>query len=379
MPIKQAQRTGISGATSVQTNITTMTGTDRIFYKDYSPADLPIGREIYTEIIDCTISKRLSILARAFERVRFKRLAFRISPKGASVVNGGYVAAFLADADDTLTSIEAAMATTNSQSGKWWEARILVPRLEDKLLYTFQGTELRLRSPGKIYVFSDGSPDTKVPLTIDLEWTVELSQPGYEEATEAAPTYELAGDIYAYAGSADLTFHDQNQCEIVQPIPPVNTTLRLPFPLAVEYSEGSGDTGTRTYLYIHYSKKPAGFRWSYGDWFGNAFSQGTDWQSNVARRPLAPGGTVLNDVTPKVSLASSSLASRSESVMASGSSGKPLEDQMAGLAEQVRALSEKLDRLTKSSSRFISGLTTDLPPSSEKSVLKLAEQAISTF
>lgn len=301
------------GSSFQHTNSVVMRGCDRLVSLQLEQSATALGAIILDVLAEASMSKRLQTLSQAFERITFLSLTYRVTPKAASIITGGYVAGFVPDPEDSISTVESLLATQGAQSGHWWETREVRPRLERKQLFTHQGNEVRLRSPGRFVLISDGASTGSLPLSVDVEWTVELSQPSFEDHKELSVTYTLRDDIISVPGSSFLkALHGG---DIITPRPEPGMVFKLSIPLAVEYAEGTGDTGTWRYWYIQWQAEGA----KYGD-YSNGFIIGKSWQSDLEFQMLLPAGLTLQVVSENRPLTRCPLGRPSASMPTSGKS-----------------------------------------------------------
>lgn len=130
-----------------------------------------------------SLCRRLSELAGAFQRIRYRRLHFRIEPMGGTSVTGGYAAAFIRDPSDLL-SPEDALSTIMAQKGalsrKAWEGANLL-FTSGQRFYTSANSELRTFSPGELVICCAATFSQPVQFVINLNWTVDLEDPGLQD------------------------------------------------------------------------------------------------------------------------------------------------------------------------------------------------------
>lgn len=166
------------------TNKTVVSGSDRVFHVD----DVSIAKDRGI-VLDITINPslilRLDKLAGAYQRIKYHRLVFKVTPYLNTATNGGYVAAFVPDANDKVPETNFGLSKLTSQQhhcvAKWWQNGVVsVGQLPD-LYYTSPSVqEMRWYSPGRFVLMCDGTPSQRGSLTISLDWHVTLSEPSLE-------------------------------------------------------------------------------------------------------------------------------------------------------------------------------------------------------
>lgn len=130
-------------------------------------------------------------MAEAYQRVRFKKLVFRIVPMASTSSSGGFAAAFVADPTDVLGSGDDALDRLVAQKGskitKIWQSTTVNGAILPDLLYTSeppQGDQ-RLSSPGRLWVVIEskvtGLANAAVPLTVYCDWEVDFYVPSLEK------------------------------------------------------------------------------------------------------------------------------------------------------------------------------------------------------
>lgn len=212
---------------------------------------------------------RLEKLSDAFQRIKYKRLAFRVVPQISTATSGGYVAAFVNDVTDRFTKGEKGLAKLTSMQGsktcKWWENTTIVPPTSDDLFYTSgSANDPRWSSPGKFVLGVDGKANQIGSLTVFLDWSVELCIPSLE------------GDDNTHSDIPELRYSvwtkDKEDGLWALPNPKDYTTLtqdaRIAIPGTVQPGSVyrvSGMRGFNTYASEGYASKFVGFNKIYVD------------------------------------------------------------------------------------------------------------------
>lgn len=181
---------------SQPTRSITISGSDNLTVVSMSnSSNHPLGSNVFHGTLTAGSTKRLEQLAKSYQRVKWNKIAFTIEGAFPTTAGGGYVAAFIRDPTDTKPldphdAIQWAMAQQHSRDAKWYDSVRLDVRATPDLLFTSHGSDRRFYSPGSIYVISKGGPAQVGALTINLQWTVTLSEPSVENAggvTETLP------------------------------------------------------------------------------------------------------------------------------------------------------------------------------------------------
>ena len=160
------------------------------------------GSAIVSLQITPEIAYRLGATSRTFQRIRYRSLRFRVNAQCATTTAGGYVAGFVKDAGDALpqgtASIPYLMSNTGSYTQPWWRSTVHNVRVPQKLFYTEQpdvgADAVREYSPGTFHVLVDSKPSQVCPVTVDLEWVVELHDATYRSEPAQASISGILAD-----------------------------------------------------------------------------------------------------------------------------------------------------------------------------------------
>lgn len=166
-------------------------GTDRLIHVE-NVSQFGTGAVVVDVSLSCSSFKRMEHMASAYQRVRFKKLVFRIVPMAATSLTGGFAAAFVADPTDVLGSGDDALDRLVAQKGskitKIWQSTTVGACLLPDLLYTSEPPQgdVRLSSPGRLWVVIEskvtGLGSAQVPLTVYCDWEVDFYVPSLERA-----------------------------------------------------------------------------------------------------------------------------------------------------------------------------------------------------
>lgn len=219
------------------------------------------------------------------------------------MVNGGYICGFVPDPSDQYVTAEVLAATQGSQTKKWYEDAVVhaaKPHLA-QLLYTTRGDDYRLFSPGAFWIVTDGSPSASLNVIITMTWSVTLSTPSYNDASD--DSFNFKGEVRPNPGNWNLKYFSsatdtKGTTDFSRAVPfavrdrIARTTFRVPT-FNIEYSEGQGDTGTIQCHFVIY--KPSSKELLYSS---NGREEITvPWQNNVAPdQVLIPCGTLMKHV-----------------------------------------------------------------------------------
>lgn len=108
-------------------------------------------------------------------------------------------------------------------------------------LYTSaSGGDLRLHSPGRLVIYSDGAPTGSItPITVDVSWRCQLKMPGFETAAEVAGEFTTSVPLWTVTSKEYLVptkAADETAADAITVfgagIKEVES-LRLPFPIVV--------------------------------------------------------------------------------------------------------------------------------------------------
>lgn len=268
--------------------VVTLSGEDRVGLYTVTKS----GSTFLKLPISVGASPRLQTMARAFERIRWVSVSFIVTPQAPLTVAGGYVAGFIMDPDDGAATAAQLSASQGSATRKWFESSVLQMPQKPDLLYTSSSEELRFSSPGNFWIISEGNPSQDISVVVTMRWRVHLSIPTIESVndgsfTSSGAVVPVPGNYYLGLKKGASTTYDFSQF-----VPETlrsgssNHFFRVPT-FNIEYSEGSGDTGT---IQAHF------FVYNASDKRGYASSDGlnkidTAWQSNVEIQTLIPCDT----------------------------------------------------------------------------------------
>lgn len=202
-----------------------------------------------------SVLSRLRLLSSGFQRITYNSLVFEVVAKSSTLNAGGYIAGFVPDPDDEGISLTRLAASAGADTYSWWQNADVDAVFKDnqRTFWTSAGGEKRLWSPGIFYIIADGNPTSKLSLTVNVHYWVHLSIPSLE-SERGVSNFSVITPLRVKSGDAILEAADGTGDQIekmVHPVPRPQTILRLPFPLTVEYKEGSGDTGTLPFRFLY--------------------------------------------------------------------------------------------------------------------------------
>lgn len=249
-------------------------------------------------LIDAHMSPRLRTLAAAYQRIQFLSVIVNVTAQASAITPGGFVAGFVMDPDDPKISIEALQATQGAVVKRWPESTNIKMPNTSTLFYTQRGVEVRTRSPGRFWLFCDGAPNTSVHVVVSVRWRVKFSKAAYDDGETDYSFFMEGKQLNASPGQYCLALSDVGS----------NSTTKLDtssiYPASartseqeyiffsvptfnIEYSEGSGDTGTLECHFVVF--KPSDKR-TYYSMDGVSIAD-TVWQTNVKTQVCVPCGT----------------------------------------------------------------------------------------
>lgn len=176
---------------AVQPNsINVFTNTDRLLQIDL-PKGTPKGSIIFDQVITPAIAVRLRQQAALYQKIRYRSLKFEIQTQVPTTTAGGYVCAYLHDPNMQVGSGEVALrnltAVQGTQTSKMWQSVVMNVKPTDMQYYTQSGSDVRLFSPGRLVILSDGVPNEDVKITVLFHWTVELYKPALQRFINQLP------------------------------------------------------------------------------------------------------------------------------------------------------------------------------------------------
>lgn len=257
-----------------------MSGKELISRFTVSSATLP-GTLVLDQVITPTFG-RLKALATAWNRIRYRKMKFGINATASSLVGGSYVAAFIADPTDRPPMKEAdawVMAHAGSVQSSWWVSTSIIGPSPPGMLYTsFDQSEPRLSTPGRLVIACVNAPTGDASVSVDWDWVVSFAEPSLEQLeTELVFTLEKDARLPLSNGSAGQAFVKYlckgpgfGDAETADPPPsalrttdftptlPIGVFLKLQSPLTL--NSDTGATGApETAVVTHLGANDAGF------------------------------------------------------------------------------------------------------------------------
>lgn len=203
---------------TTSSNSILLRGCDRIVtVVDASTYDA--GSAIVSIPITPDIAYRLGSTARTFQRIKYRSLKFRVNAQCATTTAGGYVAGFVKDAADVLptgtASVPYLMSNTGSFTQPWWKSTVHNVKVPQKLFYTEAPTRgadaVREYCPGQFHVLVDSKPSQICPVTVDLEWVVELHDATFRKESDQTAISAIVADhtlnVYGLPATSNRVGH----------------------------------------------------------------------------------------------------------------------------------------------------------------------------
>lgn len=265
--------------------------------------DLKAKATVFSSIqISPGASSRLSTLAKAYQRIRWNSVRIIVTPQASAMTNGGYVCGFIMDPSDEAITAKDLTASQGSQTKKWYESAVVQMPGKTDLLYTSPGEDPRLNVPSTFWIISEGPPSSDLTVIVTFHWTVTLITPTLEDISSSS--FSLKGELRGKPSNYNLEYFPpgatSGQDDFSSQIPEhlksstQNQFFRVPT-FNIEYSEGSGDTGTIQAHFISYSP---GDKKVYYSSNGRTIIT-TPWQGDVqADQVCVPCGTYCKYIGP---------------------------------------------------------------------------------
>jgi hypothetical protein len=251
-----------------------ISNTDRLIHTKI-PKGTAKGSLIYDQIITPAIAQRLRTQAALFQKIRYIRLRFEVQTQTPTTNGGGYVVSFLHDPKMDVgsgeTALRALTAVQGTQTSKFWQSINMNVKTTTQQYFTLTGDDVRLYSPGRFVVMSDGEPTEDVSITILFHWTVELTKPALQRLQATYPQVVLAASCLQHAGqTADdnrlfwsnmdatgkLTDPDPNLASVLIGAPPSNVFAGRSFfyemPYTVTVKDNSFDHALEHYVNVKF-------------------------------------------------------------------------------------------------------------------------------
>lgn len=265
-----------------------VTGTDRIDSFDVSTRDATFKN--YS--LSPGLTSRLENIAKGFQRIQWRKLVAYVTPQASATTNGGYVAGFVMDPEDLSVTADHLASNKGAITKKWYETAVISMPTVNATYFINPGAEPRLVSPGRFWLVGDGKPQNTVHVVVTIEWTVHLTMATVERMPELSITLQ-GGDLVPLQSNYNLRWQptggsgrDDVSPIIPKGLPDGTHFWRVPT-FIIEYSEGTGDTGTIGCHFIVY--KTSDKKMYYSTDGANIVT--TTWQGDVDVQVAVPCGT----------------------------------------------------------------------------------------
>lgn len=193
-------------------------GTDRLIHVE-DVSKFATGAVVVDLSMSCSTFKRMEHMASAYQRVRFKKLVFRVVPMSSTSATGGFAAAFVSDPSDVLgggdDALDRLVAQKGSKITKIWQSTTIVGCISPDLLYTSEPPQgdIRLSSPGRLWVVIEskvaGVNSAEIPLTIYCDWEVDFYVPSLERNdTGGTGSLIVGAPFYTRSSNVGLWWKD---------------------------------------------------------------------------------------------------------------------------------------------------------------------------
>lgn len=275
-----------------------VSGEDRL-----AAIDLKAKASVFSSVqISPGASSRLATLSKAYQRIRWNSVRLIVTPQASAMTNGGYVCGFIMDPSDEAVTAKDLTASQGSQTKKWYESAVLNMPSKPDLLYTSPGEDPRLNIPSTFWIISEGAPSSDLTVIVTFHWTVTLSIPTLEDISSSS--FSLKGELRGKQSNYNLSYFPpgstKGQDDFSSQIPDhlrtatQNQFFRVPT-FNIEYSEGTGDTGT---IQAHFIVYAPGDKKVFYSSNGRTIIE-TPWQGDVqADQVCVPCGTYCKYIGP---------------------------------------------------------------------------------
>nr|UBJ26035.1 putative capsid protein [Sichuan mosquito virus 2] len=199
--------------------------------------------------------KRLAKGAAAFQKIAYEKLVFRVEPQISASTSGGYVAAFVADPDDVIKTLDQITSVEGSVTTKWWQGASVPARVAKRDFFTSPGLELREFSPGAFYLMVDGKATQAGSLTVFCEWSVVMHGAVLEAPPSSTKVVQMDvfvrnghQGLWADTGNAgDARFSDKAS-DILGSVK-AGDSYRLPYPVGL-VKPNDGQFALHHWIYV---------------------------------------------------------------------------------------------------------------------------------
>lgn len=180
------------------------------------------GETLFNLTVTPSLMPQMNKIAATFQKIKYHSLTFELSSHMPTSTAGGYIMAFVPDPADKLPSDiirrkQHMVATPGSTKDSIWKSgRLQVLEgggsswnrcLPTDYLFTSQGNDIRLHSPGVFNVVVDGSVNQPGSLSLSIHWDATFHVESLEQSSEGNFSEELTNviDLIAPDDGASLT------------------------------------------------------------------------------------------------------------------------------------------------------------------------------
>nr|QXN75340.1 MAG: RNA-dependent RNA polymerase [Grapevine-associated bunya-like virus 2]QXN75417.1 MAG: hypothetical protein [Grapevine-associated noda-like virus 2] len=203
-----------------------VSNTDRLIQLTL-PKGASKGSNIYDQVITPSIAARLRTQASLFQKIRYSKLEFEVQTQTPTTNSGGYVVAFLHDPQMEIGTGEGALraltAVQGTRTSKFWQSTVMNVATTSQEYFTLNGQDIRLFSPGRFVVLSDGPPTEDVSITIIFRWTVHLTRPALQRPIARFPQAVVTASCLFSEDATGLKYFNWNPATNAK-VPPQNNT-----------------------------------------------------------------------------------------------------------------------------------------------------------
>lgn len=327
-----------------------VSGEDRLAAMDITTSTVVI-KEFQ---VDASLSPRLSMLARTYQRIQWLALEINVTAYASTLTTGGYIAGFVMDPEDRAVTAKQLSTSPGTMIRKHYEScNVFMPAVST-LFYTSGGNEPRMFSPGSFWYMVDGLPSSPLKVVLTARWKVRLSRPFIEGSEDPQLDFFATSSLIPYEGNYNLRLKldkEVDDTSIFYPpsLKPGDHYWRVPS-FGIEYSEGTGDTGTITCHFIVYRTSD---KKTYYSTNGTEIVT-TPWQGGIDKQMSVPCGTYCKYAGSGNPCAPSGVSHQ----RSTSPGGKSIQEQLTRLQKMFDELRMQFPSSSRSSSTSI----LDLPP-----------------
>lgn len=180
------------------------------------PAGSTPGQVIYNQLITPQSSRRLGILAGAWQRIDWQRASMHLVALNGSLVQSGYTMGWLEDPEITVPTssseiipfLTALRSTSVRQAWVEAESGVQVSASDKPEMYTQIGSDIRRYSPGRLIVAVAGDVTTSATFQLMLKYSVRLYVPLAVVAT--SPPVTNTGFTGTVPGATNVSISTAN-------------------------------------------------------------------------------------------------------------------------------------------------------------------------